>query len=334
MIHIQRYFFKIFASLFVLCLLVACNNAAESPYSTIIFQPRHTMSLQGRSSAVGFAIDGKGYVALGRTGSRSGALKDCWEYNPDSDKWTQKRNFPGVARVKATAVVLNGLAYVGLGFDINYGYFGEKGHPKDFWCFDPKANTWTQKADFPSNYTDACVSFAYKNNIYLGSGFDGGGWTPEFWKYNPINNTWIKLNNFPGQARVGALCCTNGEHVYFGTGYCTFSLNDWWEYFPDNDSWKQLKEMPDKGRENGVSLCINNRYFASTGRYFHGMLTGGNIKSDVLEYNPGLNVWYERGNIPGGNRENAVSFTINGKGYIGFGENDSTVLNDFWSFEP
>lgn len=332
--HIQLYLCKIFIGLFVLSLLIGCDNAAVSPYSAIIFQPKHTMSLTGRSSAVGFAIDGKGYVALGRTGLRSGALKDCWEYNPDSDKWTQKANFPGVARVKATAVVLNGLAFVGLGFDVNYGYYNEKGHPKDFWCFDPKVNTWTQKADFQGKFTDACISFTYKNNIYVGLGFDGTSWTSELWKYNPAQNTWSKLENFPGDARGGAVCCTNGEHVYFGTGYATISIDDWWEYFPDTDRWKQLNGMPDKGRENAVSLCVNDRFFVSTGRYFHGMLTGGNVKSDILEYNPGLNVWYERGNIPDGNRENAVSFTINGKGYIGFGENDSAVLNDFWSFEP
>jgi N-acetylneuraminic acid mutarotase len=332
--YIQKYLYKIFTGLFVLSLLVACDGAADSPYSAIIFQPQHTMSLTGRSSAVGFAIDGKGYVALGRIGVRYGALKDCWEFNPDSDTWTQKANFPGVARVKATAVVSTGLAYVGLGFDPTYGYYNAKGHPKDFWSFDPKLNTWTQKADFPNEYTDACISFAYKNTIYVGFGFNGTYFTSELWKYKPAENTWSKLTSFPGDGRVGAVCCTNGEHVYFGTGYATLSFNDWWEYFPDTNSWKQLKAIPDKGRENGVSLCVNDRFFVSTGRYFHGMITGGNIKSDILEYNPGLNVWYERGNIPNGNRENAVSFTINGKGYIGFGENDSVVLNDFWSFEP
>jgi N-acetylneuraminic acid mutarotase len=334
MMHIQHYFYKFFTVLFLVALIIACDNAADSPYSDIIFHPQHSMSLTGRSSAVGFAIHGKGYVALGRSGVRSGALKDCWEFNPDSNKWSQKANFPGVARVKAIAVVLDGLAYVGLGFDLNYGFYNEKGHPKDFWTYNPATNSWTQKADFPGSYTDACISFTYKNMIYVGTGFDGTRFTSELWKYNPAENTWSQLTNFPGIARVGAVCCTNGEHVYFGTGYATISLDDWWEYFPDTDSWKQLKAMPDKGRENGLSFCIDNRYFVSTGRYFHGMLTGGNIKSDILEYNPGLNVWYERGNIPNGKRENAIAFTINGKGYIGFGENDSTVLNDFWSFEP
>ena len=64
------------------------------------------------------------------------------------------------------------------------------------------------------------------------------------------------------------------------------------------------------------------------------LLLNKSVKDDVVEYDAGKNVWYLRGVLPGGGRENAISFVINGKGYIGFGENDEGVLNDLWSFEP
>lgn len=83
-----------------------------------------------------------------------------------------------------------------------------------------------------------------------------------------------------------------------------------------------------------MGMSIGNRYFVATGRHFAGNLTGGHLKDDVVEYDAGKNVWYLRGVLPGGGRENAISFVINGKGYIGFGENDEGVLNDLWSFEP
>ena len=120
---------------------------------------------------------------------------------------------------------------------------------------------------------------------------------------------------------------------FFGSGYKTDNSNDWWEYYPESDSWKQMRNMPE-GRENAVSLCVNNRFFVSTGRFFGGNLTVGHLNPDILEYDAIHNIWYNRGEIPNGKRENAITFTINGKGYIGFGENDSAVLNDFWSFEP
>ena len=46
----------------------------------------------------------KAYVALGSNGT---SLADCWEYDYKMDLWTQKNNFPGVARVGAIAMTLN-----------------------------------------------------------------------------------------------------------------------------------------------------------------------------------------------------------------------------------
>ncbi len=336
--NLHLFFCFLFLSLLTGCI----DNSAESPYPDIIFTKKSVMTATGRASAVGFAIDKKGYVALGRSGRYGPALKDCWEYDPENDKWTQKADFPGKARVKAVGVGLNGKGYVGLGYDISGSVYANKYDLKDFWCFDPSntTNPWTQKADFPSPYTDACVCIAYKNEIFIGCGFDGFGFSRYFWKYNPDKDEWISLNISPGPERVGGTMCTDGERIFYGTGYNTYNQNDWWEYFPVSDSWKNLKRMPDTGRENGLSVSIKDKdslvhYFVTTGRHFAGNLTGGGVKSDIVEYDAIRNVWYKRGNIPNdAGRENALIFTIDGKGYIGFGENDSNILNDFWCFKP
>ncbi|MEI6555046.1 MAG: hypothetical protein WCL70_05630 [Paludibacter sp.] len=332
-------YFTAASLLFILILTGCMGNLSESPYPDITFTPKSVMPGIGRASAVGFAIDGKGYVALGRTGIYGPQLKDCWEFNPDSDKWSQKAVFPGKARVKAVGVGLNGKGFVGMGFDIKYAFYVDTAHLKDFWCFDPKLNTWTRKADYPSKYTDACISMVYKNEIYVGFGFDGWGFSRYFFKYNPENDIWIELNGFPGPERVGGVMCTDGERVFFGTGFNTYNQNDWWEYFPATDTWKELLRMPDTGRENGLSISIKDknsksRYFVTTGRRFAGEMTGGGVKSDIMEYDPIRTAWYKRGDIPNGGRENALIFAINGKGYVGFGENSNTVYNDFWCFEP
>jgi len=292
---------------------------------------------EGRASAVTFVINDKGYVALGRTAVGSGQLNDCWQYDPVMDTWTQKASFPGLPRVKASAAVVGGKAYVGLGFNIEVGVYNFDACLKDFWLYDTVKDTWERKADFPSNYTDACGCFVANNAIFVTSGMDGAGFGGETWKYIPVEGqpgTWVKMNPFGGFIRAAGIACSTSEHYYFGTGYRTYNVNDWWEYFPTTDSWKQRKSMPDNGRENAVSLSINNRVFISSGRHFAGNLTGGGVKSDLLEYDIVRDLWYERGNIPESGRENAVAFTINGKGYIGLGENDTEILNDFYSFEP
>ena len=322
-------------SLLTSLLLVSCENFSDSPYPAVSFEKKASLPVNGRSSAVGFAINGKGYVALGRN-STGQSLNDCWKYDPVNDSWTEVAPFPDSARVKAVAAVVNGKAYVGLGFyqEKANGMNNEAGILKGFWMYNPETNKWTKKANFPSISADACVSFVIKNDIYVGSGFDGLGFTSNYWKYNTLSDSWVRLNNFTGGDRTGGVSCSDSTHIYFGTGYDTTNKNDWWEYFPQSDSWIKRKSMPDNGRVNGVALTINGRYFVSTGSHFGGNYTGGHLNSDIAEYDAIRDVWYERGNIVASGRENAISFTINGKGYIGFGENDTNVLNDFWSFEP
>ena len=329
-------FYTILSIILLPQLLLSCiDSAADSPYPPIQFTKISNLPGNGRASAVAFSINGMGYIALGRD-SLGNQLNDCWKYDPKKGNWEKQAAFPGIARVKAIAAVIDGKAYVGLGYDLNKtnGMDNILGMIKDFWMYEPNLNTWTKKADYPSNTCDACIAFVRNNDIYVGSGFDGLNFTTELWKYNALSDKWTRLNDMNVVGRAVAVSCNDSLHIYFGTGYHTMSENDWWEYSLQNDSWTQKKSMPDSGRGNAVAFTLNNRYFVTTGRHFGGDLTGGHVISEIIEYNPKMDVWYNRGSIPASGRENAIVFTINGKGYIGLGENNSTVLNDLWCFQP
>ena len=61
--------FVIFSCFLLTLALSGCiDNSANSPYPDISFSKKTSLPGVGRASAVGFAIDGKGYVALGRSG--------------------------------------------------------------------------------------------------------------------------------------------------------------------------------------------------------------------------------------------------------------------------
>src|ERR1035437_3997361 len=152
-------------------IFLGCNEPAESPYPSISFQQIAAIPGPGRASAVSFALNGKGYVMLGRDSNTADTLKDCWQYNPVSDIWAKVSVFPGIARVKAVGAVVNGKAYVGLGYRPHVGTY-VNGNYKDLWMYDPVPNTWIRKADYPSTATDACVSFVFDNCIYVGEGFN------------------------------------------------------------------------------------------------------------------------------------------------------------------
>ena len=56
-----------------------------------------------RSGHVAFAIGGKGYISTGVTGNvqtDGEYLNDLWEYDAETDTWSQKADFPGVGRRK------------------------------------------------------------------------------------------------------------------------------------------------------------------------------------------------------------------------------------------
>ena len=84
-----------------------------------------------RSNGVGFAIDGKGYVATGGRGGGAGSY--VWEYDPVSDIWVEKTPFEGSPRADGIAFVLRGVPYVALGAAGTSSYYD------DVWYFEPNA---------------------------------------------------------------------------------------------------------------------------------------------------------------------------------------------------
>ena len=63
-------------------------------------------------AAVGFAVNGKGYITTGsvKDGSSSYCVADTWEYDPATDTWTRKDDFKGGVRDGALAFSIGGYA--------------------------------------------------------------------------------------------------------------------------------------------------------------------------------------------------------------------------------
>jgi hypothetical protein len=66
--------------------------------------------------SVGFALDGKGYLATG-TDELGNRRNDVYEYDPATDSFTKKGNFPGGARGFSIGDTWNGKAYLGFGLN-------------------------------------------------------------------------------------------------------------------------------------------------------------------------------------------------------------------------
>jgi hypothetical protein len=174
-----------------------------------------------RYGATGLSVGLKGYIGTGL--STFAYEKDFWEYDPSTDLWTQRADFGGDARVFAGGFVIGEKrAYLGAGHAQNgsqsdfweyfpaldiwkeraslgnnsnsghSGFFaiGSKGYAGgngQLWMYDPSADTWIQKADFPGVMYNGVGFSLFELFGYIGVGNypNGSANYSAFYRYTP-----------------------------------------------------------------------------------------------------------------------------------------------------
>lgn len=173
----------------------------------------------GRRGAVGFAVNGKGYIGTGSYGN------SFYEYNPVSNSWTLKAPVPGAGRISSVGFSIGDKGYIGT---------GDTGGPNtDFYEYDPVSNVWTTKA--PLNIGPArmeATGFELQGYGYIGTGcdFQSGNNYDDFYRYDPASNTWLQIVNFSGSARRYMSSFVIGARAYGVFGTSGTNYNDLWEY--------------------------------------------------------------------------------------------------------
>jgi len=129
-----------------------------------------------RYCATGMALNGKCYVGTGYNYLDQG-MNDWWEYDPATMQWTQKNNFPGLARGGASAFVLTGnQGFVGFGTNvIPLNTFS------DLWLYNPVTDTWT--ADVSGTPVANASVTAIGSTAYLCGGYSGSVYMNTFKKF-------------------------------------------------------------------------------------------------------------------------------------------------------
>lgn len=269
---------------------------------------------QARDDAIGFAIEGTGYILGGRKSDF--AISDqVWAYDPDVDLWTPRAPFPGTARQYAEAIVLDGQAYVLCGLSDPSLYLNE------VWRYEPEEDEWTQLADFPGGARFAPTAFVYKGEAYLGLGYGEDDLFTDLWKYDPESDSWEKILDFD-QGRYSALAMQVGDQVLIGLG-----MDD--TNSPRKELWsfdgQRMTASADfkEGIGNGDAIELRGR----------SILVGGLTASEdaistlsILEQNLDMQTegsvsWNRESELIGGPKRNGSVFQIGNKGYY-FGGKD------------
>ncbi len=150
----------------------------------------------------------------------------------------------------------------------------------------------------------------------------------------------ISASNITGRAFATSFVI--GNYAYVGLGLSNNEgepmLSDFWKYDPTNNSWSGVAPMPIQvGRERAVSFVVDGKAYVGTGFSSNIAYDSARVYyNDFYRYDPGNNTWSKIANFPGAVRSDAISFVLNGKGYVSCGTDDSLTkgYNDMYAYDP
>lgn len=174
--------------------------------------------------------------------------------------------------------------------------------------------------------------FTYNNKLYFMNGYNQGEISSniiDFWEYDPATKAFRQLpdqdpsvvtDNFYNQV----------AHVVGNNLYVGISTNSFYQYNFTTGVWTTKAQFPGTtfgGSSRTPSFVINDTIFA---------ISSSGSTANCYSYNVLTNTWTQRAAFPGTVRSGCISFSVNGKGYMGGGRSwgNATAYTDFYEYNP
>lgn len=280
-------------------------------------------TIKSKIQATSFKVIVMSIILIGLTTSCS---------NDDDDEnignWVDRSIFDGTPRSGAFAFTIGNMGYMGTGYD------GDD-RLTDVWVYDMDGNFWSQLASFPGAPRSSVASFTASGNGYVGLGYDGDNELGDFYRYNVSANTWDSIAPFGGSARRGAVGFNSETNGYVGTGFDGDNdKKDFWKYEPTVDRWTELTGFGGNKRRDPATFTIGTKVYLGTG------VANGLNQTDFWVFDLETESWSPLLDIDDDDdyyitRNNAVGFSIGGKGYFATGAfSGSGGSNSVWEYSP
>lgn len=332
----MRPFIYIFSTLLLtICLNNTLNAQTWAPQADLP---------EAREGALCFSINDKVYWGGGTPSSQTKVVSSFYEYDPATNKWTQKANLPQPLGFGASFAI-NGKGYIAMGRNTNSGGQGVLATTYEY---DPATDSWTQKADVnPNNFGYYRVSsFVVNNKAYVIGGYNGG-LNPhgKMFEYDPANDSWSEKAEYPVTAQLANYVILPLTFSINGKGYITCGevrkssgagtefTKKTFEYDPANDSWTPKADYPGDARAAGIGFSKDGKGYAGLGfnkdpnfnTLFH---------SDIYVYDPQSDSWTKGNDLPGQSRVFASVAATSNNVFAGGGAQFGTAhVKDWYSFQ-
>lgn len=236
------------------------------------------------NAAVGFSIDGTGYVHT------SAATGNFFAFDPIANSWSPRADMPGGARSLHVAFATEGRGYVA------GGVVGGV-RSSDLFCYDPIADNWTQCASVPGSPRHSSCAFAIGNKGYYVNGNVAGSSTTSgaMYRYDPLLNTWTVVSNYPYNTNgsQNAMAFTVGNKAYVGGGIVggPFLSRRFHVYDAPTNTWTQLTALGGGFRYSAAGFSIGEKGYICAGQHkadTNSFSFSSERDNDLWEFNPSI----------------------------------------------
>ena len=206
------------------------NDFWQYNISTNSWSQKNNFEGSERAQATGFSIHDRGYITSGYYDQAfvyNHPDEDCWRFNPANDSWQEIESYGDLVwgsvdgLAGGTAVVTNGVAYYGLGWN-----FGNSIHGYEYKVFQYNPNTetkWKRITDFPyKRDRHRAISFELNDAPYFKTV------ASDFYQYNETTNSWNKVETSILSDITGGIGFSILGKAYVGLG----NSKAIWEYDP------------------------------------------------------------------------------------------------------
>ena len=196
---------------------------------------------------------------------------------------------------------------------------------------DASTGTWTHLNDFPAEGRHHSFSFSINGKGYWGFGANStANELTEVWEYDPAKDSWQRKKDFPYDPPAEAVAVVNNK------AYFLMNSGQIYEYDPAADAWKlKLTTVAMTNFYHAVGFGLGNDAYFGTG---FGLPSRNEIvkSKSFWKYNVEKNILTPIADLPGGVRQDAVSFVIGGDAYVGNGYGGATTPpfhTDFYRYD-
>ena len=205
------------------------------------------------------------------------ATNNFWEFDPASNTWTEKADYPAGMRQYGTMFAVGSKVYFGLGSSSQS--YGNPDTDDTFYQYNTSTNSWTQVASYPDpqyyGLRNLASAFVVNNIAYVGCGATNTGMY-KFYAYSPVKNSWYGIADFP-DVRAYTTGFSFGGYGFISNGSWGTPTHDCFKYDPTANTWTHLNDYI------GCNACgwgIERGYaFVNNGNVYVG---GGNSSSSTF----------------------------------------------------